>query len=140
MEPGDEAYVYGLVLGRVLASLRERRGMSQGELAAKVGITQSTLSRMERGQGQPDAFTMRKLAEALGVSVGDLNAWVDKALERSRQATLGAIGESPRPEEKPWWQAALKVAGAAGLAGLVAFAVSAALDNPAKAPKRRKKS
>jgi hypothetical protein len=95
---------------------------------------------MERGQGQPDAFTMRKLAEALGVSVGDLNAWVDKALERSRQATLGAIGQSARPEEKPWWQAALKVAGAAGLAGLVAFAVSAALDNPAKVPKRRKKS
>jgi transcriptional regulator with XRE-family HTH domain len=140
MEGGDEAYVYGLVLGRVLASLRERRGMSQGELAALVGITQSTLSRIERGQGQPDAFTMRKLSEALGVSVGDLTAWVDRALERSRQATLGAIGDTPRGADKPWWQSALRVAGSAGLAGLVAFAVSAALDNPSKAKRPRKKS
>jgi len=114
--------------------------MSQGELARAVGITQSTLSRMERGQAQPDAFTFRKLAEALGVTVADLMLWVDKALERSKQATLGAIGEAPTPEAKPWWQEALKIAGAAGLAGLVAFAVSAALDNPAKAPRRRKKS
>jgi transcriptional regulator with XRE-family HTH domain len=137
MQPENEAYVYGLVLGRVLASLRERRGLSQGQLAAAAGITQSTLSRMERGQAQPDAFTLKKLAEALGVSVADLTAWVDKALERSRQATIGAIGEAPKPASKPWWQEALKVAGAAGLAGLVAFAVSAALDNPSKPPRTR---
>ncbi len=139
MEPDNEAYVYGLVLGRVIASLRERRGMSQGELAGAAGITQSTLSRMERGQAQPDAFTLKKLSEALGVSVAELTAWVDKALERSRQATIGAIGDTSRPAEKSWWQAALKIAGAAGLAGLVAFAVSAALDNPPKRTRPRKK-
>jgi transcriptional regulator with XRE-family HTH domain len=111
--------------------------MSQGQLASAAGITQSTLSRMERGQAQPDAFTLKKLAEALGVSVAELTAWVDKALERSRQATIGAIGDKPKPTSKPWWQEALKVAGAAGLAGLVAFAVSAALDNPSKAPRTR---
>ncbi len=139
MSGENEAFVYALVLGRVLASLRERRGMSQGELARRVGITQSTLSRMERGHGQPDAFTLTKLAESLEVTVAELTTWVDKALERSRQATLGAIGPSAEPSEKPWWQAALKVAGAAGLAGLVAFAVSAALDKPVKAPRPRKK-
>lgn len=136
----NEAYVYAMVLGRVVASLRERRGMSQGELAQRVGITQSTLSRMERGQGQPDAFTLKKLAEALDVSVADLTDWVDKALARSREATIGAIGPDTERADKSWWQAALAVAGAAGLAGLVAFAVSAALDKPQKAPRPRKKS
>jgi transcriptional regulator with XRE-family HTH domain len=138
VEPSEEAYVYGLVLGRVIASLRERRGLSQEALAEAAGITQSTLSRMERGQAQPDAYTLRRLAEALGVSVADLTAWVDRALERSREATIGAIGKPP-PRSKPWWEAALKVAGAAGLAGLVAFAVSAALDDPSRLRVKKKK-
>jgi transcriptional regulator with XRE-family HTH domain len=131
VDASDEGYVYGLVLGRVIASLRERRGLSQGELADAAGITQSTISRMERGQAQPDAFTLTRLAGALGVSVADITTFTDRALERSRQATLGAIGATP-PKSKPWWQAALTVAGAAGLAGLVAFAVSAALDDPSR--------
>jgi len=130
-----EAYVYALVLGRVLASLRERRSLSQAELAARVGMTQSTLSRMERGQAQPDAFTFRRLAEALGVTVAELSSYVDQALARSEQATRGAIGK-PKTN-KPWWQSAVAVAGAAGLAGLVAFAVAAALDDSkGKKPKR----
>lgn len=129
----QEAYVYALVLGRVVASLRERRGMSQAELASAVGMTQSTLSRMERGQAQPDAFTFRRLAEALGVTVAELSSYVDRALRRSEQATRGAIG---KPEKsKPWWQSAITVAGAAGLAGLVAFAVAAAMDDTKK-PKK----
>src|SRR5262245_31156686 len=92
VDDGDEAHVYGLVLGRVIASLRERRGLSQEELAVAAGITQSTLSRMERGQAQPDAFTLKRLAEALSVTVADLTTWVDRALERSRVAALGAMG------------------------------------------------
>ena len=74
----------------------------------------------------------------VGVSAADLSLWVDKALERSRQATIGAIGGAAPKADKPWWQAALAVAGAAGLAGLVAFAVSAALDKPIDVkPKKR---
>jgi len=131
----QEAYVYALVLGRVVASLRERRGWSQGELAERVGLTQSTLSRMERGQAQPDAFTFTKLAEAFQVTAAELSDYVDRALARSELAAQGAIGPS-RPTTKPWWQSALAVAGVAGLGGLVAFAVAAALDEKLKRPKK----
>ena len=140
VDHGDEAHVDGLVLGRVIGSLRERRGLSQEELAVAAGITQSTLSRMERGQAQPYAFTLKRLADALSVTVADLTTWVDRALERSRVAALGALG-GPPSKTKPWWQSALAVAGAAGLAGIVAFAVSAALGAQAKpAAKRAPKS
>ena len=125
-----EAQVYALVLGRVVATLRERRGWSQAVLAAQVGLTQSTLSRIERGQVQPDAFTLRGLAAAFGMSAGDLNECIDAAFVQSEQAARRALGE--RPRELPWWQAAVGVAGLAGLAGLVAFAVAKALDDSKK--------
>lgn len=129
-QPSSEAYVYALVLGRVVGALRERRGMSQAQLAAAVGLTQSTLSRIERGQAQPDAFTFRKLAGAFEVSAGELSDWIDQAYARSAEAAKGAIGG--RRAQKNWWQAAVAVAGFAGLGGLVAFAVAAALDDLAK--------
>ncbi len=125
-----EAYVYALVLGRVIGALRERHGMSQAALAERVGLTQSTLSRIERGQARPDAFTLRRLADAFGVTPGVLSDWVDQAYARSAEAARGAIGT--RKTHKNWWQAAVAVAGFAGLGGLVAFAVAAALDDLTK--------
>jgi transcriptional regulator with XRE-family HTH domain len=134
----EEAYVYALVLGRVIAGLRERKKISQGELAERVGITQPTLSRIERGQGQPDAFTLTKIADVLGVSVGELMAYVEKSLARTEHATRSALGTTgqDRKGTRDWWETAITVAGAAGLAGLVAFSVAAALKEKPKPPKR----
>lgn len=51
---------------------RERRALTQQELAAKAGISRVALTRIESGQAEPMARTVRKLAEALGVQVDDL--------------------------------------------------------------------
>jgi transcriptional regulator with XRE-family HTH domain len=131
----EEAYVYALVLGRVIAGLRERKRVSQGELAEAVGITQPTLSRIERGQTQPDAFTLTKIADVLEVSPADLMGYVAKSMARTEQATRSALGTTDR-KGRDWWETAIAVAGAAGLAGLVAFSVSAALKEKPKPPKR----
>jgi transcriptional regulator with XRE-family HTH domain len=131
-----EATVYALVVGRVIASLRERAGWSQADLAGRVGLTQSTLSRVERGQAQPDVFTFHKVAGAFGMRTCDLQYHVDDALWRSEEAARGVIGKAPK-KDVPWWQAALTAAGIAGLGGLVAFAVGAALDQPVPRRPRR---
>ena len=51
---------------------RERRALSQQELAERAGITRAALSRIETGLSEPHPRTVRKLAEALGVGPEDL--------------------------------------------------------------------
>jgi ribosome-binding protein aMBF1 (putative translation factor) len=50
----------------LLISARQEQHISQKELAAKTGIRQSNLSRIERGQCKPDLTTLQKIASGLG--------------------------------------------------------------------------
>ena len=51
-----------------LKQLRTQRGLSQTELAKKVGVHYNHIGRYERGQSKPAAETLTRLAESLGVS------------------------------------------------------------------------
>lgn len=55
-----------------LKELRKLRALSQQELAEAAGIGRATLSRIERGETGAHGRTLRRLAEALGVSVEEL--------------------------------------------------------------------
>lgn len=55
-----------------LRRLRSQRGISLSELARGSGVAKGTLSRIEAGQGNPTLETLWALADALGVSFGDL--------------------------------------------------------------------
>lgn len=50
-----------------LRGLREDKPLSQRELAAQSGVSQTTIVHIERGRIRPQAATVRKLAEALGL-------------------------------------------------------------------------
>lgn len=52
--------------------LRELKGVTLEELAARTGLTKSYLSKVERGVSVPSVATALKLADAFEVSVGDL--------------------------------------------------------------------
>lgn len=51
--------------------IRERKALTQEELARKAGINRVTLARIEAG-AEPYPPTTRKLADALGVEPSDL--------------------------------------------------------------------
>lgn len=55
-----------------LRALRQRKALTQQELAAKAGVTRSTVARVEGGAEQPFPTTIRKLADALGVEPEEL--------------------------------------------------------------------
>ena len=46
-------------------ALREQHGLTQAELAARTGIDQADISRIERGSTSPTARTLQRIAEAL---------------------------------------------------------------------------
>ena len=52
--------------------LRERRALSQRELAARAKLSVTTINRIESGLHRPMPRTVRKLAEALGVTPEEL--------------------------------------------------------------------
>ena len=58
--------------GNFISALRERRGLSQYQLGALVGVSDKAVSKWENGASTPRIGTIRKLAEILEVSVDEL--------------------------------------------------------------------
>ena len=58
--------------GAALAALRKERGMTQLELAEKMGVTDKAVSKWERDLSLPDVNTIPKLAELFGLTVDEL--------------------------------------------------------------------
>jgi transcriptional regulator with XRE-family HTH domain len=70
-----------------LKEWRERRLLTQRELAAKAGMSAGQVNRIERGVHRPRLSTIRRLAEALDVSPDELVVWNPAGDER-----LGGAG------------------------------------------------
>jgi DNA-binding XRE family transcriptional regulator/desulfoferrodoxin (superoxide reductase-like protein) len=60
------------VTGTVIRELRERRSMTQTQLAEELGVSSKTVSKWETARGLPDVTLLQPLAQALGVSVIEL--------------------------------------------------------------------
>jgi transcriptional regulator with XRE-family HTH domain len=65
-------------LGQAIRQLREKRGATQEDLSHEADITTGTLSLIERGHANPTWGTLKGIAAALGVSMGQLGKLADK--------------------------------------------------------------
>ena len=79
------------VTGSTIKKLREARGMTQAQLAQRIGVSGKAVSKWETAKGLPDISLLQPLAAALGVSVIELmngepivNRNVSSNLVRSR--------------------------------------------------------
>ena len=60
------------VTGATIKELRERRKLTQGELAEMIGVSSKTISKWETAKGLPDITLIEPIADALSVSVMEL--------------------------------------------------------------------
>ena len=60
------------VTGQTVQMLREKRGITQKQLAEQLFISDKTVSKWETGKGLPDITLLEPLAKALHVSVPEL--------------------------------------------------------------------
>lgn len=60
------------MFGENLKTLRKQKGFSQEELATRLHVVRQTISKWEKNLSVPDADTLIRLAEILGVSVSEL--------------------------------------------------------------------
>jgi transcriptional regulator with XRE-family HTH domain len=58
--------------GLFISSMRKQKGITQKELAEKIGVTDKAVSRWETGKGLPDIPFLIPLAEIFGVSVTEI--------------------------------------------------------------------
>lgn len=60
------------VTGDVIRTLREKKGLTQEELAQRIFVSGKAVSKWETGKGYPDVSLLEPLAAALGISVIEL--------------------------------------------------------------------
>jgi transcriptional regulator with XRE-family HTH domain len=65
-------------LGAAIRQLRNKRGVTQEDLAHDAGVTTGTLSLIERGKSNPAWGTVKSIAVALGVTVAEIAKLAEK--------------------------------------------------------------
>lgn len=60
------------VTGAAIKKLRERKGLTQSQLANQIGVSDKAVSKWETAKGLPDISLIEPLAKALGISVTEL--------------------------------------------------------------------
>ena len=83
----EDRVLYAASIGRVLRLLRGYT--SQAALAARAGLSASTLSRFESGQAVPDLVEARNLARVLGVDLARLAQLSESVLRRAAKILQG---------------------------------------------------
>lgn len=59
-------------IGQIIREKRTEKGMTQEQLAERLGVTGQAVSKWERDEAYPDIALLKELAKALGLSVGEL--------------------------------------------------------------------
>ena len=75
MEPAEA----GKLFGERLREIREKRGLTQKQVAAATGIPHTHVSSIERGMLMPTLLTILRLAAALECKVSALTSVFDRA-------------------------------------------------------------
>lgn len=130
-------------IGRFLWALRREKGWKQQEAAARLGVTDKTVSKWETGRGLPDISALPEVAALYGVSVDELLAGARREaesaenMETAETAAPGAQQEAAperpakvRPKETPAVKWAFRLYCAACIlegAAVIAAGVCAAL-------------
>lgn len=60
------------VTGTIIRELREKKGLTQAELAERLYVSDKTVSKWENAKGYPDISLLEPIANVFGVSVAEL--------------------------------------------------------------------
>ena len=85
----------GVDIGRKIQKKRQELGITQGELAKRAGIAQSTLSYIEKNKKRPQFDTMSVVCRVLGITVLDLLTFEEPpSTKKLFEETMAAHGIS----------------------------------------------
>lgn len=76
-----------LKIGKFISEKRKAKGMTQAQLAEKLGITDRAVSKWETGRSMPDVSLMLELCSLLGITVNDLLCGEVVSMEKINETT-----------------------------------------------------
>jgi len=82
--------------GSVVRSQRQSAELSQEELAHRSGLHRTYVTDVERGARNPSLNSIKKLSDALGVSLSDLFGLVEGLERKDRTPDRGTSANDPR--------------------------------------------
>lgn len=94
-------------LGRRIAALRKKKGLTQERLAEAVGVSAAAVSKWETEASQPDISLLCPLARALSTSVDKLLSFEEELPPKEMIDRVNVIGEMARKGELAEAEAAL---------------------------------
>lgn len=83
-----------------LRALRERKGLTQGQAAKKMGIVRTTYSNYEAGNREPDHETLAKMADFFEVTVDYLLGKTNFPSDKVRNDLMDAYDRLPEAEKR----------------------------------------
>ncbi|MGN0577979.1 MAG: helix-turn-helix domain-containing protein [Ruminiclostridium sp.] len=96
-----------LEIAKRLADLRKQNGLSQEQLAEKIGVSRQAVSKWERSEASPDTDNIILLARLYNVSLDELlrtedDVPVNEAYEQEKEASANeSVQEEPGQEQQP---------------------------------------
>ncbi len=88
--------------GSFLKALRKEKGLTQEQLAEKLGVAGRTVSRWETASNMPDLSILIQLAEFYGIEVGEIldGERKDKDMDKEVKETLNKIADYSNDEKQ----------------------------------------
>ncbi len=89
------------MLGQKLAELRKKLGLSQYELASRLGISRGKLANYEQGSRQPDYEMLEQLADYFGVTTDFLLGRSKTQIEKEEEEFQAFAND---PDLERWYR------------------------------------
>lgn len=86
-----EQTTFSAVLGVVLSNLRKERGVEQGEMAERMGISQASYSRLESGKSAFSIDQMYQAAESIGLTSDELTGRLNTTIDKLRNSGVKVV-------------------------------------------------
>ena len=89
-------------IGSFLKALRKEKGLTQEQLAEKLGVAGRTVSRWETASNMPDLSVLIQLAEFYDIEVGEIldGERKDKVMDKEVKETLNKIADYSNDEKQ----------------------------------------
>lgn len=85
-------------IGPALQRMRQERGMTQGELAQKAGVTPTIVSKYESGRHLPQTANLLAILNAMGADIAELGFTIRSMLFDAARRAVELQGPVDRPD------------------------------------------
>jgi transcriptional regulator with XRE-family HTH domain len=94
---------FGVVLGQVVVKKRRQLELTQGDAAKKMGLPQSSLSRLERGSASFTVGQLRRAAGVFNTQVSHMFREAEAGAAALTKRGVKILDEEPPEEERHRW-------------------------------------